>query len=122
MTANVWKSLTMRIMVPGHPPREAERTAAGIVIDCLVIYTIMGYRSGNAERERSPAVYSGAETRSMILAGDCGTIPAGADRNGMLLPGMLNPARTDGRGEYAGTAEIWRISSASCGTTGMVCW
>ena len=73
MPANLWRSLTVRFMAPGHSLREAECIAAAIVIDCLVISTIMGYRFSDAERERSPAYYP--ETRSVPLAGDCGFVP-----------------------------------------------
>jgi len=89
MPANLWKSLTVRFMALGHSLREAECIAAVIVIDCLVMYTIMGYRFSDAEREQITAVYSGPETRSMILTGNCGIFPAvpgtAADSNRALL-------------------------------------
>jgi hypothetical protein len=109
-------------MALGHSLHEAECIAAVIVIDCLVMYTIMGYRFSDAERERSPAVYSGPETRSMILSGHCGIVPDGVDRDRILLPCTLDPARPASRGEYDGPADVRRISSAVCGTTAMVCW
>ena len=87
MPANLWKSLTMRFMALGHTLREAECLAAVIVIDCLVISTIMGYRFSDAERERSPAFWYGPETRSMTLAGHCGDCPGlcGPGRNPFTL-------------------------------------
>jgi len=120
MPANLWRSLTVRFMAPGHSLREAECIAAAIVIDCLVISTIMGYRFSDAERERSPAYYP--ETRSMTLAGDCGNVPESVDRDGIFLHCTPGPAQPAGRGEYNGPADMRRISSAVCGTTGMVCW
>jgi len=122
MPANVWKSLTVRFMALGHSLREAECIAAVIVIDCLVMYTIMGYRFSDAERERSPAFCNGPETRSMILTGHCGTVLERVDRDGILLHCQLDPARSARRGEYYGTADMRRISSAVCRTTDMVCW
>ena len=50
MPANLWESLTVQFMALGHSLREAECIAAVIVIDCLVISTIMGYRFSDAER------------------------------------------------------------------------
>jgi len=85
MPANLWKSLTVRFMALGHSLREAECIAAVIVIDCLMVSTIMGYRYRDAERERPPAVYSWPEIRRMILQGYCGTVPEGVDREGILL-------------------------------------
>ena len=108
----------MRFMALGHSLREAECIAAVIVIDCLVISTIMGYRFSDAERERSPAYYP--ETRPMILAGDCGNVPECVDWG--FLHCAPGPARPAGCGEYNGPADERRISSAVCGTTGMVCW
>jgi hypothetical protein len=89
MPANLWKSLTVRFMALGHSFHEAECIAAVIVIDCLVIYTIMGYRFRDAEREQPPVIYSGPETLPMILTGNCGIFPAvtgtAADSNRALL-------------------------------------
>jgi hypothetical protein len=122
MPANLWKSLTIQIMALGHSLREAECIAAVIVIDCLVMYTIMGYRFSDAERERSPAIYSWPENRPMTAAGNCGTVPGGVDREGIFLRYKLDPARPDSPGKYYGTVDMQRISSAVCGTTGMGCW
>ena len=120
MPANLWKSLTVQIMALGHSLHEAQCIAAVIVIEYLVLYMIMGYRFSDAERERSPAYYP--ETRPMILAGDCGNVPECVDRDGIFLHCALDPARPASRGEYNGPADVRRISSAVCGTTGMVCW
>jgi hypothetical protein len=109
MPAELWKSLTVRFMALGHSFRDAECLAVTIVIDCLAIYTIMGYRFSDAERERSPASWYGPEIRSMTVAGHCGTVPECVDRDGILLHCQLNPARPDGCGEY-------------CGPAGMACW
>ena len=122
MPANLWRSLTVRFMALGHSLREAECIAAVIVIDCLVMYTIMGYRFSDAMRERSPAYYPVPETRSVTLAGDCGNVPECVDRDGIFLHCALDPARPASRGEYNGPADERRIFSAVCGTTGMVCW
>ena len=80
MPANLWKSLTVRFIALGHSLREAECIAAVIVIDCLMMYTIMGYRFGDAEREGSPVFSLRPKTRSMTLPGNCGTVPEGVDR------------------------------------------
>jgi hypothetical protein len=109
MPANLWKSLKMRFMALGHSLHEAKCIAAVIVIDCLAIYTIMGYRFSDSERERSPATGYGPEIRSMTRPGYCGTAPECVDRDGILLPCQLNPARPGGCGEY-------------CGPPDMVCW
>ena len=122
MPANLWKSLTVRFMALGHSLHEAECIAAVIVIDCLLMYTIMGYRFSDAEREQSPAFCYGPETRSMTLAGHCGTVPECVDRDRILLHCQLDPAQPASRGEYYGTVDMRRISSAVCGTTGRVCW
>jgi len=122
MPASLWKSLTVRFMALGHSLHEAECIAAVIVIDCLVMYTIMGYRFSDAERERAPSVYSGPETRSMILPGHCGIVPDSVDRDRFLFQCTLDPARPDSRGKPEGIPDERRISSAVCGTTALVCW
>lgn len=122
MPASLWKSLTVRFMALGHSLHEAECIAAVIVIDCLVMYTIMGYRFSDGERERLPPVYSGPITRSPILSGDCGIFPDRVDRPRILFPCTLDPGGPGSRGKYNGSADVRRISSAVCGTTGMVCW
>jgi hypothetical protein len=114
------KSLIVRFMAAGHPLREAECRAAAIVIDCPVMYTIMGYRSSDAERERSTAC--GPETRPAIMAGHCGTVPERVDRDGILLHCQLKPALPASCGEYDGSPDGRRISSAVTGTAAMVCW
>jgi hypothetical protein len=121
MPANLWKSLTVRIMALGHSLHEAECIAAVIVLDCLVISTIMGYRFRDAERERSAAFLSGPETCTTTLAGHCGTVTDGVDRNGMLLRGQLDPARPDSHGERDGIADMWCIFSAVMRNTAMLC-
>jgi hypothetical protein len=89
MPANLWKSLTVRFMALGHSLRDAECIAAVIMIDCLMMYTIMGYRFSDAERERSPVFWYGPKTRPLILPCHCGTVPEGVDRAGILLPYQL---------------------------------
>jgi hypothetical protein len=121
MPANLWKSLKVRFMALGHSLREAECIAAVIVIDCLMMYTIMGYRFSDAERERFPAGYSGPETRRMILQGHCGTVPEGVDREGILLHCTLDPARPDSRGKQSGIPDT-RYISAVMRNAAMVCW
>ncbi|OPY32820.1 MAG: hypothetical protein A4E34_02197 [Methanoregula sp. PtaU1.Bin006] len=123
MTASLWRSLTARFMVLGHPLREAECMAAAVVIDCLAILTIMGYRSGDAERERLPVIDTmGPETPDTIACGHCGTAPGSVDRDGMLLHCRPEPALPAGCGEYDGISGGRRISSAAAGTAAMVCW
>ena len=82
---------------------------------------IMGYRPGDAERERSPAEYI-AGTRSMILAAHCGIVPERVDRERSLLPCQLYPAAPDSLKEYYGIAEPRRISSATSGIAVRVPW
>jgi hypothetical protein len=122
MPARLWKSLTVRFMAPGHPLHEAERRAAAIVIDGLGISTIMGYRFSDAERERSPAVYSRPETRCMTLAGHCGIVPERVDRDRILLPCQLNPARPDSRKELCGITDTRGIFPAIIRAAPVVCW
>jgi hypothetical protein len=85
MPANLWKSLTLRFMALGHSLHEAECIAAVIVIDCLLMYTIMGYRFSDAERERLPVFWYGPKTRSLIPPCHWGTVMDGVDRAGILL-------------------------------------
>jgi len=92
------------------------------VIDCLVMYTIMGYRFSDAERERSPAIYSGPETRSMILSGHCGIVPDGVDRDGILLHCQAEPAEPGSSKESDQIPGERRISSAVTGPATMVRW
>jgi len=122
MPANLWKSLTVRFMALGHSLHEAECMAAVIVIDCLVMYTIMGYRFSDAERERSPAPYSGPGTRSLTTAGHCGTVPESVDRVGILLHCQLNPGGPGSRGEWNGVADQRGISPGVIQDAAMMCW
>jgi hypothetical protein len=111
MPAELWKSLTVRIMALGHPLREAECIAAAIVIDCLAMYTIMGYRFSDAERERSTATWYGPETCPMTRPVHCGTVPECVDRDGIFFHCQLNPAWPGSREEWNGFADLRGISS-----------
>lgn len=51
MTADLWRPLTARFNALGHPYREAECMAAGILAGSLVILMIIGYLFSDAERE-----------------------------------------------------------------------
>ena len=119
MPANLWKSLTVRFISLGHSLHEAECKVAVIVIDCLMMYTIMGYRFGDAEREGSPVFSLRPKTCSMTLPGNCGTVPEGVYRDGILLPCQLDPARPDSRRELNEIQDERRISSAFTGTSAM---
>jgi hypothetical protein len=120
MPANLWKSLTVRFMTLGHSLREAECMAAVIVIDCLVMYTIMGYRFSDAERERPPSFFSGPETRPVSPAGHCGTVPAGVGRDGILLQCQPGPARPYSGRERDGIPGMQGTSPAVTGTAARV--
>jgi hypothetical protein len=48
MPASLWKSLTERFTALGHSLHEAECITAMIVIDCFVMFTIVGYRFSEA--------------------------------------------------------------------------
>jgi len=122
MPANLWKSRTVRFMAFGHSLHEAECIAAVIVIDCLVMYTIMGYRFSDAEREWPPDLCFPPETRPLIRPGNCGMFPGRVNRDSSLLPCQPGPAQPAGCGEYDGIPGGWRISSAVPGTTALVCW
>jgi len=122
MPANLWKSLTVRFMAPGHTFQEVECIAAVIVTDCLVMYTIMGYRFSDAEREQLPAFFFRPETRFITLAGHCGTIPEGVDRDGIVLHGQLNPGGPGSRREWNGVADRRGISPAVMQDAPVVCW
>jgi hypothetical protein len=122
MPANLWKSLTVRFMALGHSLHEAESMATVIVTGCLAISTIMGYRSGDAERERLPAFLSRPKTRPMIGAGHCGTVQESVDRDGILLHCQPDPAGPGGCGKYDGIPGERRTSSAAPGTAAMVRW
>ena len=122
MPASLWKSLTVRFVAPGHSLHEAEWITAVIVIDCLVMYTIMGYRFSDAERKQLSAVYSGPKTRSMILSGHRGSVPDGVDRDRILLYSTLDPARPESCGKPDGIPGERGIFSAVTGPAATVCW
>ncbi len=121
MPANLWKSLTVRSMAPGHSLPETECRAAVTMTGCLAMRTIRGYRSSDAERERFLTDYS-VGTRSMILAARCGIVPECVDRERSLLPCQLHPAAPDSINEYYGIAEPRRTSSAAPGIAVRVPW
>jgi hypothetical protein len=90
MPADLWISLTMKIMALGLTLRDAQRMAAVILIECLVVYTIMGYRLPADEPERIFGDF--AVTREIHTGGYadfCGIFPAvtgtAADSNRALL-------------------------------------
>jgi hypothetical protein len=121
MPANLWKSLTVRFMALGHSLRDAECIAAVILIDCLVMYTIMGYRFSDAERGRLPA-HSSPEASSMIGAGLCGSVPEGVDRDRILLQCQPNPVEPNSRKERSGVACTQGSSPVVMQDTAMMCW
>jgi hypothetical protein len=59
MVSDLWISLTMKIMALGHSLHDAQRMAAVILIERLLIYIIMGYRLPADEPEQSPAYSPG---------------------------------------------------------------
>jgi hypothetical protein len=78
---------TTKIMALGHSLREAERIAAIIVIECIVLYMIMGFRIPGTEPDEYPA-FSRDPSRTMkgSPAGSCGNVPADAPcRDGILI-------------------------------------
>jgi hypothetical protein len=83
---------------------------------------IMGYRSSDAERERSPAPYSGPGIRSMTTAGHCGTVPDSVDRDRILLYCQLNPAGPGSRGNQGGVECAQGIFPAFMQDAPVVCW
>jgi hypothetical protein len=77
MSADLWISLTMKIMALGHTLREAQQLAAVILIERLVVYTIMGYRLPADEPEQIPMDFPvSRETRTGGHADVCGIFPA----------------------------------------------
>ena len=122
MPASLWKSLTVRFVAPGHSLHEAEWITAVIVTGCFVMYTTMGYRFSDAERKRLSAVYSGPETRSMILSGHRGSVPDGVDRDRILIHCTLDPARPESCGKPDGIPGERGIFSAVTGPAATVCW
>jgi len=66
----------MKIMALGHTLRDAQHMAAVILIACLVVYTIMGYRLPADEPERVPGNFPVTrETRTGGSADICGIFP-----------------------------------------------
>ncbi|MDO9326329.1 MAG: hypothetical protein Q7T80_15370 [Methanoregula sp.] len=49
---------TMKIMALGHSLYDAECLAAIIAIECLVVYTIMGYRFSFGEQNEASGILS----------------------------------------------------------------
>lgn len=88
MASDLWISLTMKIMALGHSLHDAQRMAAVILIERLLIYTIMGYRLPADEPERSPEYFP--VTRELCTGGPedfCGIILAVvSDRDAAVLP------------------------------------
>lgn len=77
MAADLWISLTMRIMASGQTLRDAQHMAAVLLIHHLVVFTIMGYRLPADEPERIPVDF--AVTRETCTGGPadyCGIFPA----------------------------------------------
>ncbi|MFA5268148.1 MAG: hypothetical protein WC379_09255 [Methanoregula sp.] len=76
MPADLWISLTMKIMALGHTLRDAQHMAAVILIERLVVYTIMGYRLPADEPKRNSVDFAVTrETRTRGPAGFCGVFP-----------------------------------------------
>lgn len=64
--------LTMKIMAAGHSLYDAECLAAIIVIECLMVYTIMGYRFTEEKPDeafRIPSAPAGIHTGTREVAG-----------------------------------------------------
>jgi hypothetical protein len=57
MVSDLWISLTIKIMALGHSLHDAQRMAAVILIERLLVYTIMGYRLPADEPERYPTYF-----------------------------------------------------------------
>ncbi|MCK9579513.1 MAG: hypothetical protein M0Q92_03560 [Methanoregula sp.] len=76
MSSELWLSLTMKIMALGHTLHDAQRIAAVILIECLVVYTIMGYRLRSDETDPSPAYFPARRGTAGVPAGVCGIFPA----------------------------------------------
>ncbi len=87
MVSDLWISLTIKIMALGHSLHDAQRMAAVILIECLLIYIIMGYRLPADEPELSPAYFPG--TRETCTGGPedfCGIILAVPSGDAAVLP------------------------------------
>jgi hypothetical protein len=121
MPASMWKSLTVRFMAPGHSLHEAECIAAVIVIDCLVMFTIMGYRFSDTVRERYPESCRAPDSNRMT-AGICGSVPGSVDRGRILLQCQLNPAGPGSRKDWRGIARMQGICPAVIQDAPVVCW
>ncbi len=79
--------LTMKIMALGHSLYEAECMAAIIAIECLVVYTIMGYRFSFDESKEEPGIFSAPaviHTGTRKIAG-CEAVHVDARRNSPAL-------------------------------------
>jgi hypothetical protein len=77
MVSNLWISPTVKIMAPGHSLHDAQRLAAVILIERLLICIIMGYRLPADEPGQSPAYFP--VTREKCTGGPedfCGILPA----------------------------------------------
>jgi len=122
MIADLWRSLTARFMALGHPLREAECMAAGILAGCLVILMIMGYRFGDAERERLPVVRFPPANRTTGTSVHCGNVPGSVDWDGMLLPCRPRPVLPAGCRDRNGYPGGLRGPSAPAGSPAPVCW
>lgn len=84
--------LTMKIMAAGHSLYDAECIAAIIVIECLGVYTIMGYRFPEGEPEEDygiPSVPAGIHTGTSEVAGS-EAVPVDARRIPSAL--LVEPA------------------------------
>ncbi|OPX65170.1 MULTISPECIES: hypothetical protein [unclassified Methanoregula] len=67
---------TTKIMALGHSLREAERIAAVIVIECIVLYMMMGFRIAGSEPEYPTFSRDPSRTMKDSPAGHCGNVPA----------------------------------------------
>lgn len=84
--------LTMKIMALDLSLYDAEYLAAIIVIECLVVYTIMGYRFPEGEPEEDygiPSAPAGIHTGSFEVAGS-EAVPVDARRTRSAL--LAKPA------------------------------
>ncbi|MGB9176731.1 MAG: hypothetical protein WCB46_08355 [Methanoregula sp.] len=89
MPADLWKSLTVQIMALGHSLHHAQCIAAVIVINCLVLYTIMGYQLHDKEQELHPYFYPVPETRIVGMAGCYDNAPVVVNRDPGLFSSRL---------------------------------
>ncbi|MDO9326302.1 MAG: hypothetical protein Q7T80_15230 [Methanoregula sp.] len=88
--------LTMKIMGLGLPLHKAERLAALIVIECLVVYTIMGYRFPAREPEPDtgiPSAHAGIHTGTKkSVSGEWVNVDARRRLTHFLAPSASLPA------------------------------